>query len=168
MVVLQSSLHCVFFYKKNTQCNGMGFMTSKISMIFLSTEKTQFRILTKSLITKLDWHRIRQWKLNVYFMIFLKKKNPSSIDLVFNFFSVTVRSRQNEIQQTYLWFLLSLLLFQVTLFAVDEFSVVQFNTDNIETFRNLFLVDYTGQRYHELFTKKQIYEHIFFTWQQVG
>ncbi|XP_057298591.1 mucolipin-3-like [Hydractinia symbiolongicarpus] len=55
---------------------------------------------------------------------------------------------------------------QVTLFAVDEFSVVQFNTDNIETFRNLFLVDYTGQRYHELFTKKQIYEHIFFTWQQ--
>jgi len=56
---------------------------------------------------------------------------------------------------------------QATLFAVDEFSLVGFETDNIETFRNIYLVDYDPSRgQHELYTRMQVYEHMFYAWKQ--
>ena len=58
---------------------------------------------------------------------------------------------------------------QAILFAVDEFSVVTFNTDNIETFRNIFIMDYEkGQPSHDLYTKDHVYQHMFFAWKKVS
>ena len=59
--------------------------------------------------------------------------------------------------------------FQATLFAVDEFSLVEFEFDNIETFRNIFMNDYVSNgRLHEIYTKEAVYKHMFYTWQRVS
>lgn len=54
------------------------------------------------------------------------------------------------------------------MFATEEFSLVEFEIDNIETFRNVFLSNYTSSDEPiELYTKKAVYEHMFYTWRQV-
>ena len=58
-------------------------------------------------------------------------------------------------------------LFQATWFATDEFSVVQFNTDNIETFKQFYIMDYADGQRQDIYTKNQLYKHVFHVWKQV-
>ncbi|XP_066915218.1 mucolipin-3-like [Clytia hemisphaerica] len=55
---------------------------------------------------------------------------------------------------------------QAIFFATDEFQLVTFRTDNIETFRQLFLLHYDGHERQELFLKDSVYQHMHHTWLQ--
>ena len=55
---------------------------------------------------------------------------------------------------------------QATLFAVDEFSIVDFNNDSVETFRNVFILDYGDDEIKKLYTKESVYNHMFYAWKQ--
>lgn len=55
---------------------------------------------------------------------------------------------------------------QSTLFASDEFSIVNFNNDNLETFRDQFILGYNGMSSSNLYTKDSVYQHMFHAWKQ--
>ena len=59
------------------------------------------------------------------------------------------------------------LIFQAIIFATEEFSMVSFRHDNIETFRQIFLLDYTGEAKKKIFLKDTVYKNLHHSWLQV-
>ena len=55
---------------------------------------------------------------------------------------------------------------QATYFVENEFSLVHCNHDNLETFNNLFIMEYNGNVLKTLYTKASVYRHIFYAWKQ--
>ncbi|XP_065648376.1 mucolipin-3 isoform X2 [Hydra vulgaris] len=58
-----------------------------------------------------------------------------------------------------------LVTIQATLFATNEFSVVSFNKDNIETFRRVFIFNYPNGKL--LYQKNSVHQQIFHSWNQI-
>eukprot|EP00794_Sanderia_malayensis_P010017 gene10017-11040_t len=64
-------------------------------------------------------------------------------------------------------FKIILITAQAAWFAVDLQSVVSFGTDNLATFRHIFIKNYPGGlHYVPIFTKQDLYERMFYVWSQ--
>ena len=59
-----------------------------------------------------------------------------------------------------------LVTIQAYLFAIDKFSIINFEDNNSETFQNLFIFEYNNNDIKNLYTKESVYGHMFHAWKQ--
>lgn len=59
-----------------------------------------------------------------------------------------------------------LITFQAIVFATEQSSVVRYTDENLETFRHIFIQDYDGTKVRKLYTKQDVYNHMFHVWKK--